>query len=97
VTHNLRQVHFENREAAPESWAKDFDAWVAETLEHFDLEKLTQYRTAPGGALSHPTDDHYIPLLAAAAAAGVQGSRRIRYPYEGFDYGTLSMRCVEFS
>jgi aromatic ring-opening dioxygenase catalytic subunit (LigB family) len=66
-------------------------------LGDFDLEKLTRYHEAPGGKMSHPTDDHYLPLLAAAAAAGSHGKPIIRYPYEGFDYGTLSMRCVEFT
>ncbi len=96
VTHNLRQVNFADREAKPEAWAADFDAWAVKALNQFDLEQLTRYREAPGGALSHPTDDHYIPLVAAAAAAEAQGTPKIRYPYEGFDYGTLSMRCVEF-
>jgi 4,5-DOPA dioxygenase extradiol len=97
VTHNLRQVNFADREAEPEAWAADFDAWVENGLNDFDLEKLTRYREAPGGVLSHPTDDHYTPLVAAAAAAGTRGTPGIRYPYEGFDYGTLSMRCVEFT
>jgi 4,5-DOPA dioxygenase extradiol len=97
ITHNLGRVNFAERDAEPESWARDFDAWAKGTLEEFDLEKLTRYREAPGGMQSHPTDDHYIPLVAAAAAAGTQGKPNIRYPYEGFDYGTLSMRCVEFS
>jgi 4,5-DOPA dioxygenase extradiol len=97
VTHNLGQVHFAERDAEPESWARDFDAWAAGTLEEFDLEKLTRYREAPGGKMSHPSDDHYVSLVAAAAAAGGLGKPKIRYPYEGFDYGTLSMRCVKFN
>ncbi len=97
VTHNLQRVNFHDRQAEPEDWAKDFDAWVVETLEGGGLETLTRYREAPGGAQSHPTDDHYVPLVAAAAAAGAHGKPHIRYPHEGFDYGTLSMRCVEFS
>jgi len=97
VTHNLRRVHFEDRNAEPEAWARDFDAWAADALEHHDLEKLARYQEAPGGALSHPTDDHYIPLIAAAAAAGAHGKPSIRWPHLGFDYGNLSMRCVEFS
>ncbi len=95
VTHNLGRVNFANREAQPDAWARDFDAWVAGTLEAFDLEKLTRYLKAPGGGLSHPTDDHYVPLVAAAAAAETQGKPSIRFPYVGFDYGTLSMRCVQ--
>src|SRR5208282_5077256 len=97
VTHNLGRVNFAQRDAEPEGWARDFDAWAKGTLEEFDLEKLTRYREAPGGKISHPSDDHYVPLVAAAAAAGAHGKPKIRYPYEGFDYGNLSMRCVEFS
>jgi len=96
VTHNLRRVNFADREAEPETWARDFDAWVVEKLGAFDLEELIRYLQAPGGKISHPTDDHYVPLIAAAAAAGTYGKPAIRFPFEGFDYGTLSMRCVEF-
>jgi 4,5-DOPA dioxygenase extradiol len=97
IVHNLRNVNFVDRQAQPETWASEFDAWCANTLERFDLNELADYSNkGPGARMAHPTDDHFTPLLVAAAAAGTQGKPNIRYPYEGFDYQNLSMRCVEF-
>jgi 4,5-DOPA dioxygenase extradiol len=97
LTHNLRIVNFADRYGEPETWARDFDGWAKEKLDSFDLESLVHYASqAPAARTAHPTDDHYTPLLVAAAAAGQAGKPRVRYPYEAFEYGTLSMRCVEF-
>jgi 4,5-DOPA dioxygenase extradiol len=98
ITHNLRVLDFSDRYGEPEGWAKEFDDWVKERLDAMDLEGLSKYVTqAPEARRSHPTDDHFTPLLAAMAAAIASGNKKVRYPREGFEYGTLSMRCVEFS
>jgi 4,5-DOPA dioxygenase extradiol len=97
MTHNLRKVDFSNREAPVVPWAKEFDEWCVENLNRFDLNSLANYqKLAPQAAMAHPTDDHFTPLLVAAAAAGKEGKPKIRYPYEGYEHGSLSMRCVEF-
>lgn len=97
MAHNLGKVDFTDRYGHVETWTREFDQWAAEKLESFDLDALARYATeAPTARLAHPTDDHYTPLLVAAAAAGVAGKPAIRYPHTGFEYGTLSMRCVEF-
>jgi len=97
LTHNLRRVNFADRYGDPEDWAKEFDDWAVQKLDAFDLEAMAHYATeAPSAHQAHPSDDHYTPLLAAAASAGIGEKPRIRYPHMGFEYGTLSMRCVEF-
>ena len=97
LTHNLRRFNFAGRNSPVESWASDFDQWATEKLDHFDLEALAHYATeAPAARTAHPTDDHYTPLLVAAAAAGVAGAQEVHYPHTGFEYGAFSMRCVEF-
>jgi 4,5-DOPA dioxygenase extradiol len=98
LTHNLGKINFADRYGHVETWAQEFDHWAVEKLESFDLEALARYASeAPGARFAHPTDDHYTPLLVAAAAAGVSGKPALRYPHTGFEYGTLSMRAVEFS
>jgi 4,5-DOPA dioxygenase extradiol len=98
LTHNLRRVNFAGRYGEPESWAREFDRWAAERLAAFDLPALARYALeAPEARRAHPTDDHYTPLLAAAAAASSGGKPSVRFPHEGFEYGSLSMRCVEFA
>ena len=39
-------------------------------------QRLSQWREAPGGAASHPREEHLIPLMVAAGAA--PGDRGIR-------------------
>ncbi len=95
ITHNLRILNFADRYGDPEGWAVEFDGWAKEKLETFDLGALSRYATeAPSARTAHPTDDHYTPLLVAAAAAGKDPE--VTFPHAGFEYGTLSMRCVEF-
>ncbi len=96
IAHNLRAANYGDREATPAGWAKAFDDWAVEQLTNFNLEALADYMRAPGGHLSVPTDDHYTPFLVAASAASVAGTPKVTFPHVGFEYETLSMRCVEF-
>ena len=86
VTHNLQTGNFHGPPSRTGGLGERFRRLGGGDVGgYFDLEKLTRYREAPGGKLSHPTDDHYVPLVAAAAAAGAHGKPNIRFPYEGFD------------
>src|ERR1700677_410373 len=95
ITHNLRLANYGHRDAPVVKWAEAFDNWTAYHLKDFDLNTLADYAKAPGAHLSVPTDDHYTPLLVAAAAASAAGKPEVTFPYEGFEYESLSMRCVE--
>jgi 4,5-DOPA dioxygenase extradiol len=44
--------------------------------------------------MSHPTLDHYPPLLCAVGASDPGDATR--FPITGFDLGPLSMRSVLF-
>ena len=72
--HNLADM-FSGRGADA---AAAFDAWLGDAVQdpatRDDL--LTKWREAPGGAASHPREEHLIPLMVAAgAAAGDRGVR----------------------
>jgi aromatic ring-opening dioxygenase catalytic subunit (LigB family) len=45
--------------------------------------------------MAHPTEEHFLPLLVAAGAASTKG-RAASFPIVGFEYGSLSRRCVQF-
>ena len=77
-------------------WARGFDDWVRDRLEAGDAEGLASYeRLAPHAALAVPTSEHFDPLLVAVGAAGADG--RVRDVYEGFRFGSLSMRSFTLS
>jgi 4,5-DOPA dioxygenase extradiol len=96
MVHNLSQVDW--RDAAPTpQWAVDFEQWVRERLLHGDVDGLLDHRRrAPAGALAHPTDDHFLPLLVAAGAAELDRDTAIDFPIEGFELGSLSRLAVRF-
>lgn len=53
--------------------AQQFDAWLQRTaalpMEQRDA-LLTQWETAPGAREAHPREEHLLPLMVAAGAAG---------------------------
>jgi len=70
---------------APVPQAAAFTDWVAEQLAVQDVAALLAYRSAPFGAESHPTEEHFLPLFAALGAAGDDVPLRYqpRFAYSG--------------
>lgn len=89
--HNLADM-FSGRGAAA---GAAFDAWLGESVQDPATreQRLAKWREAPGGAASHPREEHLIPLMVAAGAA--QSDRGIRSfgeviggkPISGFQFG----------
>ncbi|HVE39085.1 MAG TPA: class III extradiol ring-cleavage dioxygenase [Planctomycetota bacterium] len=91
IVHNLRRVRFDDKRAAAEAWAKDFDLWVRDRLQALDVDGLSGYpKHAPNAALAVPTSEHFDPVFFVLGAA-LPGDR-VRMLFEGFHHGTLSMR-----
>lgn len=97
VTHNLRHAFTSLRsgDVTTPAWAERFDQDVARALEQHDGAFLARVIETDAGRMSHPSIDHYLPLLYAAGAAGERDTAR--FPVSGFDLGSLSMRSVLFS
>lgn len=83
-------------DAPPADWARSFDAWVANVLADAEMEDLLQWRTkGPSARLAHPTPEHLDPLFVVAGAASLY-DHAVGFPIRGFEYGTVSRRCVQF-
>ena len=97
IVHNLGDTV---RGAAPSArglrdWADDFDQRVKAALDAGDTAALLAYeRLGPHGLRAVPFPDHYHPLLYALGTA--QAGERAQQVFEGFQSGTLSMRCVQW-
>ena len=95
IVHNLRRIDWNNPSGAYD-WAVEFDAKVKNAVDAHDANALA----APerwGDALletAHPTTEHYLPLLYCIGSTDERDT--ISYPYEGFDYGSISMRMILF-
>ena len=96
ITHNLRFAftHFAAGDTSTPAWAAEFDAEVARALELHDSGLLARLVESENGRMSHPTLDHYLPLLYVAGAADERDP--VVFPITGFDMGSLSMRAVRF-
>jgi aromatic ring-opening dioxygenase catalytic subunit (LigB family) len=85
--HNLRMFGAAARESS-----QAFDAWLADTLaEPFDerTRHLTQWTNAPFARVSHPTDDHFVPIMVAIGAAERETAHRV-YHEEQFMGGVTA-------
>ena len=97
VVHNLRYIDRGAADGATASrpWAQSFDAAVKSALLANDAKALANYQGLDVGAQwAAQTPDHYWPLLYAMGAAHEGESPK--FVYEGFQLGTLSMRCVQW-
>lgn len=95
ISHNLRLINMGINNYEPSTdWAKSLDETIKSALISQDHQKLINYRTIPGSAQGIATPDHYYPFLYTLGAS--QGTTNIKQIYEGFELGTLSMRCVQW-
>lgn len=89
LVHNLRK----NRGAKPYDWAIEFDEYVKDNLLKRNDQALVEYAKAGACApLSHPTNDHYLPLLYVLGTA--DRKETVSFPSEGFQGSAISMRCA---
>jgi 4,5-DOPA dioxygenase extradiol len=94
ITHNLGKIEPEE-DAEVYAWAEEFDAKVANFLSRGDHKALTQYESwGEIARLAHPSSDHYLPLIYSAGL--LHESEAVDYFHEGFQQGSISMRCVKF-
>ena len=97
IVHNLGDA-FRRMSAGDDEtpvWARRFDRDTATMLAQHDTGALIEaFPKARDARLAHPTPDHWLPLLYAAAAADEDDT--VRFPSEGFDLGSISMRNVIF-
>lgn len=94
ITHNLYELSW-SEEAATPAWARDFAEWVGARVAEGDVDALVDYRQiAPSATRNHPTEEHFMPLLAALGAAGpaARGERL----HTSFTLGALGMDMYRF-
>ena len=96
ATHNLAEFRGQAPDAPVAPHVAAFDAWLADTVEAGDLDRLLAYREmAPEAPRIHPRDEHFLPLFAALGAGG--GDARGRRIHASFTYGILSMAAFAFA
>jgi 4,5-DOPA dioxygenase extradiol len=94
IVHNLGMLDFENIDAPIFDWAGEFDEKVKKNLLNGNHDALVRYHELGRvSALAVPTLDHYLPMIYAVA---LQGKKEpLTFTHEGFQYGSVSMRCFK--
>ena len=91
--HNLRQ--FGPAARAPSA---AFDQWLQQTLVASSpserIARLLDWAAAPGARLSHPQEDHLLPLMVAVGAASEEPGRCV-YHQDDF-FGGISVSSFMF-
>jgi 4,5-DOPA dioxygenase extradiol len=102
MTHNLREwmqharthgMQVTQTETAP--YVDEFRRWIDSALRSDDSSALASWQErAPHAMRAHPSDEHFLPLPVAYAAAGP--SPRVEHIDAGVDAGVLAMDAYLF-
>jgi len=96
IVHNLRLLNWKDIDSQPFDWAFEFDEIVKNKIDRREFIDLVNYQNFGNIAqLSIPTNDHYMPMIYTLGLA--DKNEEIQYIYEGYQYGSLSMRCFQVS
>jgi len=93
ATHNLREVKYPPYNKQYDKWAIEFDKFVANSFTNKSFDNLIDAKNHKYFKISHPFDDHFIPLLYTAGL--VSKDDKIEHFYESMALGNLSMRCIK--
>lgn len=93
VVHNLGKLDWSGQ-APTFDWTIEFDEKVKQSFLNFDHNNLINYQKwGKISSLAHPSNDHYLPLLYVA---GLQDkNEKVEFVYEGYELGSISMRCIK--
>lgn len=90
IVHNLRLRRMDDLQY---DWAHAFDDKVAALIDDRNFEGTTEFsRLGAPARLSHPTLEHYIPMMYVLGALGTEES--FRWFNLGFTKATLGMRSL---
>jgi len=96
IVHNLKVIDWNNINAKPLDWAIEFDEMVKSKLNSQDFKALVNYEQLGSiFQLAHPTNEHYLPMLYTLGLA--DKTEELKYLFEGFQFGSASMRCFQIS
>jgi len=93
TVHNLRTMNRSAPDDQAYEWAIQFDAWVAAQIRDRHLASLVNFQQQGEIAqMSHPSHDHFLPLLYAAGAA--DADEPVAFFNEGYQLASIAMRSV---
>lgn len=93
LAHNLGMADYDMH-AEPYDWAVEFDQKVKFNLLNGNVDNLINFENiGPSASYAVPTLDHYLPMIYAVALR--EENEPVTFTYEGFQNGSISMRCFQ--
>lgn len=89
AVHNLRELKWSHKTFGGAEWAKEFEAWLIQTLQKKDVDSIVNAEEHPQFYQSHPSEEHFLPILCTIGAA-LPGDE-ISVLHQGIEYFSLSM------
>lgn len=100
LVHNFSYIEWQRGMGVAEEgvlWSMEFDEWIRERVEAWQLDDLFAYETrAPHASKAVPPHarEHFVPLFYAMGAA--DSSRLAQRTFQAYQVGTLSLNIYEF-
>jgi len=89
AVHNLRELRWAEKRGAGADFAVRFEEWLISCLQRKDVESLVTFEENTDFLKSHPTSEHFLPLLFTVGSALPKDD--FRMVHRGIEYSTLSM------
>ena len=89
AVHNLRELKWSGKRGEGAKWAREFESWIVASLQTKNVEAIMNYEDHPDFARSHPSDEHFLPLLFTVGSA-LPGDE-LDVLFKGIEYDTISM------
>ncbi len=94
ISHNLREIFNPSQSAESRARVQSFTHWVKNKLLSGDIKALLNYlNEAPEVLFNHPTQEHFLPLLAALGSSDLSAVKQI---HEDSEYGMLALDAYQF-
>ena len=90
ITHNLRALDWQAPEDSAAPWAAAFVDAVEQAIENNNHDALCNPLQFPYGKESHPTIEHYAPLLVVMGAAE---GEHVQALHHSWMYGTFALHA----
>jgi 4,5-DOPA dioxygenase extradiol len=89
ATHNLRELDWNDMNAAPREHVANFEEWLVSAVIEGRVADLTDWKKrAPKPERIHPTPEHFLPLFVPLGAGSEPKGRVL---HRSFTFGALSM------
>ncbi|MEQ9327837.1 MAG: class III extradiol ring-cleavage dioxygenase, partial [Rhodospirillales bacterium] len=95
AVHNVRDAmtRLHRGDSSVPDWAASFERDLSRLVAAGDANGIADLLITPAGRMSHPRNEHLLPLLVAMGAGGGMGEAMHRR----FDCGSLAMTAYRFS